>query len=155
MRPKLQSVGYLPELKIRLNNSSRWPFMISFPVFSTSFNILSHPGALFNFSFLIAKSISSADIAWSRGPASSSITPGSSTSVWSTFVGTAFCCLKYSQNCSALTVSFSCGCRFLILKILPICFQLLRKPAFTYHPKLWWPCITPLYILSYSIGVNT
>ena len=27
-------------------------------------------------------------------------------------------------------------------------WELLRKLAFTYHPKLWWPCITPLYILS-------
>ena len=27
-------------------------------------------------------------------------------------------------------------------------WELLRKAAFTYNPKLWWPCITPLYILS-------
>ena len=27
-------------------------------------------------------------------------------------------------------------------------WELSRKPAFAYHPKLWWSCITPLYILS-------
>ena len=56
MRPKLQRVGNLPVSKIRLNKFTRCPLMTSFPIFITSFNILSIPGDLFALSLLTAAS---------------------------------------------------------------------------------------------------
>ena len=60
MRPKLQRIGFLPVLKMRLNRLSKCLLMnIFFPIFGTSFNILSIPGALFVFSLLTSVSNSS------------------------------------------------------------------------------------------------
>ena len=59
MRPKLQRAGYLPVSKIRLNKFTKCSSMASFPIFITSFNILSIPRDLFAFSLLIAASNSS------------------------------------------------------------------------------------------------
>ena len=62
MRPKLQRVGNVPVSKIRLNKFTRCPLMASFPIFITSFNILSTPGDLFALSLLTAASNSSSVI---------------------------------------------------------------------------------------------
>ena len=64
MRTKLQRAGYLPVSKIRLNKFTKCPLMASFPIFMTSFNILSKPGDLFAFSLLIAASNSSSVIGY-------------------------------------------------------------------------------------------